>query len=63
MRQVDHHPAAAAVAQIAHEAQTPDTGLIGALLCAVRPISRDLRLDPEVVNRWADFDARIAIVR
>jgi hypothetical protein len=29
----------------------------------VRPISRDLRLDPEVVNRWADFDARIAIVR
>jgi putative hydroxymethylpyrimidine transport system substrate-binding protein len=53
----------AAVRQIAHEAQTDDTGLIGAQLTAVEPIfDRDLRLDRNVLERWADFDARIGIV-
>ena len=54
---------AAAVAQIAHEAQTTDTGLIAAELKAVQPIfAGDLRLDRGVLDRWADFDARIGIV-
>jgi hypothetical protein len=35
MREVDHDPA---VAQIAQKGQTTDTGLIGAQLRAVRPI-------------------------
>jgi NitT/TauT family transport system substrate-binding protein/putative hydroxymethylpyrimidine transport system substrate-binding protein len=55
---------AAAVAQIAHEAQTTDTGLIAAQLKAVQPIfAGDLRLDRGVLDRWADFDARIGIVK
>jgi NitT/TauT family transport system substrate-binding protein/putative hydroxymethylpyrimidine transport system substrate-binding protein len=63
IRTVDEDPAAA-VKQIAHEAQTSDTGLIGAQLAAVRPIfNRDLRLDRGVLERWADFDARIGIVK
>jgi putative hydroxymethylpyrimidine transport system substrate-binding protein len=54
----------AAVRQIAHEAQTDDTGLIGAQLAAVAPVfSSDLRLDRAVLERWAEFDARLGIVK
>jgi NitT/TauT family transport system substrate-binding protein/putative hydroxymethylpyrimidine transport system substrate-binding protein len=54
----------AAVQQIAHAAQTDDTGLIGAQLRAVAPIfATDLRLDRGVLERWADFDARLGIVK
>jgi NitT/TauT family transport system substrate-binding protein/putative hydroxymethylpyrimidine transport system substrate-binding protein len=54
----------AAVRQIAHEAQTDDTGLIGAQLHAVAPIfADDLRADPRVLAQWAAFDARLGIVR
>src|SRR4051794_38618347 len=54
----------AAVTQIAHEAQTDDTGLIGAQLAAVSPIfADDLRADPHVLEQWADFDARLGIVK
>jgi NitT/TauT family transport system substrate-binding protein/putative hydroxymethylpyrimidine transport system substrate-binding protein len=60
---VERDPAAA-VAQIAHEAQTRDTGLIAAQLRAVQPIfAGDLRLDRAVLERWADFDARLGIVK
>jgi putative hydroxymethylpyrimidine transport system substrate-binding protein len=55
---------AAAVRQIAHEAQTDDTKLIGAQLSAVEPIfATDLRLDRPVLEQWADFDARLGIVK
>jgi NitT/TauT family transport system substrate-binding protein/putative hydroxymethylpyrimidine transport system substrate-binding protein len=55
---------AAAVTQIAQEAQTNDRGLIGAQLAAVSPIfAPGLRLDRPVLERWAAFDARIGIVR
>jgi NitT/TauT family transport system substrate-binding protein/putative hydroxymethylpyrimidine transport system substrate-binding protein len=54
----------AAVKQIAHEAQTSDTGLVSAQLRAVSPIfDTTLRLDRPVLERWADFDARIGIVK
>ncbi len=54
----------AAVRQIAHEAQTDDMDLIGAQLAAVAPIfARDLRLDRGVLEEWADFDARLGIVK
>jgi NitT/TauT family transport system substrate-binding protein/putative hydroxymethylpyrimidine transport system substrate-binding protein len=54
----------AAVRQIAHEAQTDDTKLIGAQLAAVAPIfATDLRLDRSVLEQWADFDARLGIVK
>jgi putative hydroxymethylpyrimidine transport system substrate-binding protein len=60
---VERDPAAA-VRQIAHEAQTRDTGLIGAQLRAVGPIfATDLRLDRGVLEQWADFDARLQIVK
>jgi NitT/TauT family transport system substrate-binding protein/putative hydroxymethylpyrimidine transport system substrate-binding protein len=63
IRTVDEDPGAA-VRQIAHEAQTRDTGLIAAQLRAVRPIfADDLRLDRRVLEQWADFDARIGIVK
>jgi NitT/TauT family transport system substrate-binding protein/putative hydroxymethylpyrimidine transport system substrate-binding protein len=62
MATVEHDPAAA-VRQIAHEAQTTDTGLIAAQLRAVQPIfATDLRLDRRVLDAWADFDARLGIV-
>ncbi|MCW2986733.1 MAG: hypothetical protein JWR63_4303 [Conexibacter sp.] len=55
---------AAAVTQIAHEAQTDDTGLIGDQLRAVAPIfADDLRLDRHVLDQWAAFDARLGIVK
>ena len=54
----------AAVKQIAHEAQTDDTKLIGAQLAAVSPIfADDLRLDRPVLERWAAFDQRLGIVK
>jgi len=63
IRTVDEDPAAA-VAQIAHEAETGDTGLVAAQLAAVRPIfNRDLRLRRDALVRWADFDTRIGIVK
>ena len=53
----------AATAQIAEEAQASGTKLVGAQLAAVAPtFSTDLRLDRDVLERWADFDARIGIV-
>jgi NitT/TauT family transport system substrate-binding protein/putative hydroxymethylpyrimidine transport system substrate-binding protein len=54
----------AAVTEIAREAQTNDRGLIAAQLRAVLPIfAPGLRLDRPVLERWADFDKRIGIVR
>jgi NitT/TauT family transport system substrate-binding protein/putative hydroxymethylpyrimidine transport system substrate-binding protein len=54
----------AAVEEIAREAQTDDTGLIGAQLDAVRPIfAPGLKLDRAVLERWAAFDERIGIVK
>ncbi|MCW2993616.1 MAG: hypothetical protein JWQ18_1111 [Conexibacter sp.] len=54
----------AAVDQIAHEAQTDDTRLIAAQLAAVAPVfDQDLRLDRPVLEQWADFDARLGIVK
>jgi NitT/TauT family transport system substrate-binding protein/putative hydroxymethylpyrimidine transport system substrate-binding protein len=59
-----HDDPEAAVKQIAHEAQTTDTGLIAAQLRAVAPIfATDLRLDRGMLERWADFDARLGIVK
>jgi putative hydroxymethylpyrimidine transport system substrate-binding protein len=53
----------AAARQIARAAETRDVDLIRAQLGAVAPVfARGLRLDPAVINRWADFDARIGIV-
>jgi NitT/TauT family transport system substrate-binding protein/putative hydroxymethylpyrimidine transport system substrate-binding protein len=63
MRAVRADPQAA-VAQIAREAQTDDTGLVAAQLRAVQPIfDTDLKLDRSVLERWADFDASIGIVK
>jgi NitT/TauT family transport system substrate-binding protein/putative hydroxymethylpyrimidine transport system substrate-binding protein len=60
---VERDPAAA-TAQIAKAAQTDDTRLIGAQLAAVEPIfSPTLKLDRPVLDRWADFDARLGIVK
>jgi putative hydroxymethylpyrimidine transport system substrate-binding protein len=48
---------------IARAAETRDTGLIRAQLDAVRPVFADgLRLHRGVLEKWADFDARIGIV-
>lgn len=53
----------AAARQIAHEAQTPDIQLVRDQLRAVTPVfARGLELDRRVLERWADFDARIGIV-
>jgi NitT/TauT family transport system substrate-binding protein/putative hydroxymethylpyrimidine transport system substrate-binding protein len=54
---------AAAAQQIARAAQSADIGLIRAQLRAVAPaFAPGLRLDRRVLERWADFDARIGIV-
>lgn len=54
----------AAVREIAHEADTTDTGLVAAQLAAVKPIfAPGLALHRGVLERWADFDARIGIVK
>jgi putative hydroxymethylpyrimidine transport system substrate-binding protein len=53
----------AAAREIARAAETRDVDLIRAQLRAVSPVfARGLRLDRDVVDRWADFDARIGIV-
>jgi len=53
-----------AVAVIARAAETDDTALVRAQLDAVLPIFADgLALDRDVLEAWADFDARIGLVR
>lgn len=55
---------AAAVKLIASAAETTDTGLLRAQLDAVRSaFAPGLRMNRAVLERWADFDARIGIVR
>ena len=54
----------AAVRTIARAAETRDLRLVRAQLDAVSPIFADgLRLDRAVLEDWADFDARIGIVK
>jgi putative hydroxymethylpyrimidine transport system substrate-binding protein len=53
-----------AVGLIARAAETRDAALVRAQLDAVKPaFAPGLRLDRDVLERWADFDARIGIVR
>jgi putative hydroxymethylpyrimidine transport system substrate-binding protein len=53
----------AAAHQIARAAETSDVDLVREQLRAVgRSFAPELRLDPAVIDRWADFDARIGIV-
>ena len=48
---------------IARAANSKDLGLIRAQLDSVAPVfARGLKLDRDVVEQWADFDARIGIV-
>jgi NitT/TauT family transport system substrate-binding protein/putative hydroxymethylpyrimidine transport system substrate-binding protein len=50
--------------EIAAAAESRDVELTRAQLEAVTPVfARGLKLDREVLERWADFDARIGIVR
>jgi putative hydroxymethylpyrimidine transport system substrate-binding protein len=52
-----------AVSVIAREAETQDRGLVRAELDAVLPLfAPHLRASTGVLDRWADFDARIGIV-
>jgi putative hydroxymethylpyrimidine transport system substrate-binding protein len=52
-----------AVRQVAAEAGAEDVGLLAAQLRAVRPLlDPSLRLDREVLERWADFDAQVGIL-
>jgi putative hydroxymethylpyrimidine transport system substrate-binding protein len=54
-------PAAREIAKAAGQA---DVGLLRAQLRALRPVIQPpLRLDRAVLERWADFDARVGIVR
>ena len=54
----------ASVRRIAKEAGTKDLGLIGAQLDAVKPLfAPRLALDRDILERWADFDAGIGIVK
>ena len=53
-----------AVTVIARAAETDDTALVRAQLDAVLPVFADgLRLDRAVLERWADFDAEIGLVK
>ena len=53
----------AAARTIARAAESPDVGLVRAQLRAVLPVfAHGLALDRDVLERWADFDARIGIV-
>ena len=53
----------AAAREIAAAAESGDVELTRAQLDAVAPVfARGLRLDPDVLERWADFDAEIGIV-
>jgi NitT/TauT family transport system substrate-binding protein/putative hydroxymethylpyrimidine transport system substrate-binding protein len=57
------HPDAASQV-IARAAESNDVGLVRAELDAVRPaFAPGLKLDRSVLERWADFDARIGIVK
>jgi putative hydroxymethylpyrimidine transport system substrate-binding protein len=52
-----------AVRQVATEAGAEDVGLVAAQLRAVRPLlDPSLRLDRRVLERWAEFDARVGIL-
>jgi putative hydroxymethylpyrimidine transport system substrate-binding protein len=54
----------AAAREIARAAETRDVRLVRAQLDAVAPVfARGLKLDRGVLERWADFDAEIGIVR
>src|SRR3954447_3567691 len=54
----------AAAKQIARASGGEDLALVKAQLAALRPVvSPPLRLDRPVLEKWADFDARIGIVR
>jgi NitT/TauT family transport system substrate-binding protein/putative hydroxymethylpyrimidine transport system substrate-binding protein len=60
--EVRAHPAAA-VRQIAAAAQTTDRKLIGAQLEAVAPLfAAHLRLDRNILRRWADFVVRAGLI-
>jgi putative hydroxymethylpyrimidine transport system substrate-binding protein len=53
----------AAARQIARASGGSDLGLVRAQLAALRPVvTPPLRLDRRVLERWAEFDARIGIV-
>jgi len=57
------HPDAAA-RTVARAAESSDVGLVRAELDAVRPaFAPGLKLDRPVLEQWADFDARIGIVK
>jgi NitT/TauT family transport system substrate-binding protein/putative hydroxymethylpyrimidine transport system substrate-binding protein len=54
----------ASAREIAAAAESGDVGLTRAQLDAVAPVfARGLELDRAVLERWADFDARIGIVK
>jgi putative hydroxymethylpyrimidine transport system substrate-binding protein len=54
----------AAVREIADEAGADDLDLVRAQLDVVKPLFRPaIRLDRDVLERWADFDARIGLVK
>src|SRR3954447_3714863 len=54
----------AAAKQIARASGGEDLALVRAQLAALRPVvTPPLRLDRPVLEKWADFDARIGIVR
>jgi NitT/TauT family transport system substrate-binding protein/putative hydroxymethylpyrimidine transport system substrate-binding protein len=62
VRDVVAHPDPA-VRQMAAVSEAPDTSLVRAQLDAVRPLFEPvLRLDRDVLDRWADFDARVGLV-
>ncbi len=53
-----------AVEVVARAAETDDTALVRAQLDAILPVFADgLRLDRSVLEQWADFDARIGLVK
>jgi NitT/TauT family transport system substrate-binding protein/putative hydroxymethylpyrimidine transport system substrate-binding protein len=53
-----------AVAKIAKAAETTDTGLIRAQLDAVSPLfPGDLKVDRGLLDQWANFEARIGLVK
>jgi NitT/TauT family transport system substrate-binding protein/putative hydroxymethylpyrimidine transport system substrate-binding protein len=54
----------AAAREIAAAAESGDVELTRAQLDAVSGVfARGLRFDPDVLERWADFDAEIGIVK
>jgi putative hydroxymethylpyrimidine transport system substrate-binding protein len=49
--------------EVAAQAGGEDIGLVAAQLRAVRPLlDPSLRLDRDVLEQWADFDARVGIL-